>query len=213
MSKSFRTDESNRGTFLRLGKVLALKITGSDDESEWYRLLPDGIDATRDADFTLTLQNLRSDIDPSILRDDWLLLIANDGYEQVIDILNVNGDIILPRSPINLDPKSTGTPLPETDIQYVLLPEWLNGLNVYFDSESEGTVKISYTTEFLAPGGVGYSRQEESGNIVTPTLKPLTVLYPGDSVDIRASDVRDIFYQYSSPSESNKITWGECEIQ
>ena len=211
MSNEFQTDSTNRQTPIRLGKPLGGMLDGTASDSGWYRLLPDGIGATRTGTKTMTLVDIRADVD-GIDLSSWFIMIANDGYEQTLDILSNDGNEITLRGEIKLDPGNTGTELPETEIRYILIPKFLNTINIHFDQESDGGLDIGYTPGFLAPGGIGYSREEVSGETVSPILLAVVMIRPGGGISFKSSDMTDVFYRFTEASDDNRISWGEHKI-
>lgn len=198
-------DRSGRSTALRFGGVVGSDFTGSASDSGWYRLMPDGTTATRPSGTTdqLTLTNKRSDIE-GINLTGWYLYLADTrtAYEIISDdgqTVTVYGDF----------PDS----VPSMGVRYIVYPRFVNALNLSYDAGSSGRIEIAYSTDFLAPGITGYSREVISGATASPTLKTFSRLNPRELVAIKSSVVRDLFYQFTQPDDANRFYWGEHRVR
>ena len=208
----FRVTDLGRPTQLREGRVIGATFTGADSDSGWYRLLPDGVTASRTGANKLTLNNLRADVD-GINFAGWYVFIVNDGYYQRRRIFSSDGDTITVKPDLDLTHQTDGTELGETDIRYILMPRFLNAPIVRFEQNGTGTMLIAYSTQLVMPGPTGYSREVATGETADPTLIEIGKLQPNTLLDMPTADLRDIFYQFTSASEDNKFNWGEYQIQ
>ena len=208
----YSTDDSGVSTRLRRTGIVGGAIEGAVSDSGWYRLLPDGVTATRPAGTVsqLQLDNIRDDVDGLDLSG-WSLIVANEGFLQQHSLIKTDEDVVTVYNRLDLKDVD-GNDLGDSDIRYILSPMFLNKLHITFDTESEGTLEIGYTGEFLAPGAGGYSREVVSGESATPVLKTLLTLSPGQSIAINAASGRDIFYRFTTASASNRIFWGEQHL-
>ena len=204
--ENYPTRIRQRNTADFVSSILGLKIQGTASDLGWYRLCPDGIMGSRNGSNVFTLANLRADVDGLDFRD-WVLIVANLGFEQDRDIVKTEGNVVTVSTMFNLLES-----LPESGLRYVLMPSLLNDLNVVFAEGSEGMLELAHTAQFLEPGGVGYSREEISGNVVSPVLKLFGTYEPGENVEIPIRDIRNLFYRFSDASDDNEIFWGEIGL-
>ena len=206
MSAQLATDAIFRPTGIAARPIIGASLTGSASDSGWYRIMPDGVTATRPAQDELMLDNLRADISGVNLTG-WRVHIANDGYRQDRRIIDINSNVIKVKPVFHLG--DADNLLGEDDIRYILTPRLLNPLNIHFDKDSQGTLEIAYSTDFVAPGGTGYSREVVSGESISPTLKTIMNLNPNTTLAIPSIQIQDLFYRFSNASDDNKIRWGE----
>ena len=206
---SYQSTDVFKPTMIRSGEVIGATLNGSASDSGWYRLLPDGVTASRPSANQLQLNNLRTDI-ANINLADWTVHVANEGHFQSRSIIDIDGTLITVRSDF-LWPDDN--PLPTTDVRYILVPNLLNPLNIYMDDDSGGELEIAYSTERLVPGVDGYSREVVSGETASPTLIEISKIEPGISAQLPTAHLRNLFYRFTMPSDDNKIRWGEYLIQ
>ena len=199
-----------RPTMIRMGAVIAATLDGSSSDSGWYRMLPDGVTAARPEQNQLRLDNLRADI-AGVNLVGWQVFIANDGYIQNRRIVDIDGTVITVKPEFDLG--DVDDPLPETDIRYILVPNLLNPFNIYFDEDGSDELEIAYSTSFIAPGATGYSRELVSGETASPVLINAAVLKPDTSLELPTIHLHDLFYRFTTPSDTNKIRWGEYLIR
>lgn len=199
MMGEFYVDRGGRGTDLRFGDPFGFELSGTASDSGWYRLLPDGINATRSAE-VVQLQNVRADVSGVNL---YAWSIQFDIPRLTVPILSLDASGSL-RLEYDVDIADTG-------LRYILVPGLVNELNVRFDGM--GSLTLAYSTDYIRPGTVGYSREEVTGETASPTLKRLENLGSGESLELPYSDVSNVFYQFTDPDDDNKVSWGEVEIQ
>lgn len=212
MSRTFATDSLFRPTQISERPIIAATIQGSSADSGWYRLCPDGTTATRLSTNELMLDNLRDDITDVDLND-WILILANDGYLQRREIYGASdGAQVTVKPEFRLESDDGTSELGTTDIRYILLPQLLNPLNIAFNDGGEGNLEIGYSTEFLKPGLGGYSREVVSADTGSPTIIQIASLSVGRSIIIPAAAVDNLFYRFTSPSNDNRIFWGEQRL-
>ena len=206
----FARDSILNKTSLRESGIVAYSIEGSASDSGWYRLMPDGIAGSLVGDYAVSLSNLRNDVD-GISFEDWLLIVANDGFKQARKLLNsddANLRLDIPVEKISAD----GTVLDENDIRYILVPRLLNPLRVYFGAESQGKLEFAFSRDLLKPGASGYSREVVAGETITSSLFEFIPLEPGRGMEFPFVGVENIFYRFTDPSDDNRIHWGENRV-
>lgn len=207
----YTTDRLGRITRLRRSGIVGATVTGASTDTGWYRLLPDGVTATRPGTNQLNLQNIRSDVDGIDLTG-WRVVLANPGFVQDAIIIAMDGGVITTYDDFATVSRD-GMLLGVDNIRYILTPQLLNSLNITFDSAGEGKMRIGYTPELIVPGAPGFSREEVTGDTRTPTIIDYLDLSPGQSVSIPVSDARNLFYQWTTASDANLFYWGEHSIR
>ena len=197
----FAIDRGGRTTRLRRGPVIAGQIQGSESGAGWYRIMPDGVGASRPQANQLQLTNIRADVE-SVNVAGWRVLIADDDFleDRRIDVSDSGLLTVYPQF---------DTPL-LTGIRYILVPKLLNPLSVSF--EGMGTLEIAYSADFQPPGIAGYSREELAGETGAPTLVVVSELQPGSTTSFPVTDVDNLFYRFTMPSDDNVLTWGEHRV-
>ena len=197
------TDRLGRSLPLRYGSVIGSTLQGTAADTGWYRVFPDGIMGTRPEStvHNIEIANLRADVVGMNLSGWRIIAGAGDSHE-VHEILSVTSGIIKTYRVI-------GNDVPASDIRFVLVPELVNPLQIFFDEDSEGTLELSYSTDFLLPGFSGYSREVLSGAVATPTLITFATLTPGQGASIPATILENLFYRFTTPSANNEFNWGE----
>ena len=211
MSDQFASDETFKPTQIRQSGIIGASFTGASTDSGWYRVLPDGVTATRPADNQLMLENLRADVEGINLQG-WTVIVLNDGFVQQREIMKSEDGLITVKPKFRLTHESDGTELGTDDIRYILLPNLLKTLNITFDDDSAGSLEIGYSTRLLAPGLNGYSREMVTGDTGSPTIITIAELSAGTGVIIPAALVDNLFYRFTTASDDNKIYWGEQRV-
>ena len=191
---------------LRYGEIFGYTIDLSVGDSGWYRLVPDGVTATRSNVSSVNLDNLRSDID-GIRLDSWSLLIANENYDQQIDIVDSEDVLVNLLTDLRLDNDVDDVLLGEDSIEYVLIPSMVLPLEIVLGGD--GLLEIGYSTEFVVPGVDGYSREVVSGRTLNPTIKIIAAISDGHSVVVPTNVVRDLFYRVTNHDDDSKVFWRE----
>ena len=211
MNAQLATDAIFRTTELSARSIIGASLTGSASDSGWYRLLPDGVTATRPADNQLMLANLRSDVDGIDLKG-WIAIIANDGYRQERQIVESENGLITIKPGLRLQSRIADEELGADNIRYILTPRLLNSLNIAFDNASSGELEIGYSTSDLVPGIAGYSREIVSGETADPTIISIASIAPGNTIAIPVVIIDNLFYKFTSSSADNRFYWGEQHL-
>ena len=195
------TGDLNRKLPLRYGGLLGTTLEGASTDTGWYRVVPDGVAATRVADTgtEVMLDDLRSDM-IGISLSGWHLWILNDGYEQAYEILSTEGNVVTLYQSLK-----NGTP--DTGLRYVLVPVLVIPFRIGF--KGNGRLEVGQSGDIVVPGLSGFSREVISGDMGTPTIIPLRKLTSGTQVRIPATDVTGIFYRFTEADDGNVIEWGE----
>ena len=195
----YAIDRQGKPAPVRMGEMIGGKILGTPDNGGWYRLAPDGVGASRTAVNQLTIGNIRADVEFADFRG-WRVRIM-DGLggvdERLVDSSTASVLTVYPGFSLAAD----------SDIRYVLFPTLLHPLCVSFDGM--GKLELAYTTDFLLPGVTGYSREVISGETATPTVQMFGSLNSGDCIELRSTDLEDIFYRFTMSSDDNAVFWGE----
>ena len=89
----------------------------------------------------------------------------------------------------------------------------MNLLNLNFDADSECTMEVVHSADFLLPSISGYPREVVSGETETTNLVLVATLQPGDGISLPCTSLHNFFYRFTKNSADNTFYWDEHRIR